>query len=393
MFFNSSSVCDVGTMCSNMNVTNQLNAKTSNVLDNFNYCKNYVKLETDAFIVTATMKHFGMTTLEDPVDQFIPASILQGTRSTRRLWLHEQVKAILKKYVMDDQEQFHQSLRDEVIEMNRPKVYHCSVCGKEYRYEKARDNHEARVHSVNTSPVGEASNSSNTAESTSEEQTTPAEQKTDDRYNYATARLNFGMIVFNFDDAVKEGDGERILRCWKFMMLIFRAYKHTKYAFAALQLFFFSTCLLSDRLSHLLKWNRTVNNKGGKGHNISLDLRLEHLNNLLKEMLKCLGVNVTQKSVQRCSEAISALEEILRNMDSELGIDQPSGHHVSAKDDKDFLLLVKEIHERGDMFTFTPERKYQKMSNFSRNILGELDFGQLNKWINTHKKEFSRLQQ
>ena len=134
---NSSSVCDVGTMCSNMNVTNQLNAKTSNVLDNFNYCKNYVKLETDAFIVTATMKHFGMTTLEDPVDQFIPASILQGTRSTRRLWPHEQVKAILKKYVMDDQEQFHQSLRDEIIEMNRPKVYHCSACGKEYRYQKA----------------------------------------------------------------------------------------------------------------------------------------------------------------------------------------------------------------------------------------------------------------
>ena len=278
--------------------------------------------------------------------------------------------------------------------MNRPKVYHCSVCGKEYRYEKARDNHEARVHSVNTYPVEEASNSSNTAESPSEEQTPPGEQTTDDRYNYATALLNFGMIVFNFDDAVKEGDVERILRCWQFMMQIFRAYKHTKCSFAALQLFFFSTCLLSERLSHLLKWNRTVNNNnGGKGQNISLDLRLEHLNNLLKEMLKYLGVNVTQKSAQRCSEAISAPEEILTNMDTELGIDQPSGHHTSANDDKDFLLLVKKIQERGDMFTFTPERKYQKISNFNRNILGELDFGQLNKWINTHKKEFSRLQQ
>ena len=278
--------------------------------------------------------------------------------------------------------------------MNRPKVYHCSVCGKEYRYEKARDNHEARVHSVNTYPVEEASNSSNTAESPSEEQTPPAEQTTDDRYNYATALLNFGMIVFNFDDAVKEGDVEQILRCWQFMMQIFRAYKHTKCSFAALQLFFFSTCLLSERLSHLLKWNRTVNNNnGGKGQNISLDLRLEHLSNLLKEMLKYLGVNVTQKSAQRCSEAISAPEEILTNMDTELGIDQPSGHHTSANDDKDFLLLVKKIQERGDMFTFTPERKYQKISNFNRNILGELDFGQLNKWINTHKKEFSRLQQ
>ena len=98
---------------------------------------------------------------------------------------------------MDDQEQFHQSLRDELIEMNRPKVYHWSACGKEYRYEKAWDTHEARVHSVNTSPVGESTNSSNTAESTSEEQTTPAEQQIDDRYNYATARLNFGMTKKN----------------------------------------------------------------------------------------------------------------------------------------------------------------------------------------------------
>ena len=167
------------------------------------------------------------------------------------------------------------------------------------------------MHSVNTSPVGESTNSSNTAESTSEEQTTPAEQQIDDRYNYATARLNFGMTVFNFDDAVKEGDGERILRCWKFFMLIFRGYKHIKYAFAALQLLFFSTCLLSKRLCHFLKWNRTVNSKRGKGHNISLDLRLKHLNNLLKEMLKCLGVTVIQKSMQRCSETIPAPEEIL----------------------------------------------------------------------------------
>ena len=102
VFFNASSVCDVGTMCSNMNVPNQVNAKTSNELDNFNYCKSYVKLETDAFIVAATMKHFGMKSLEDPVDQFIPASVLQGTRSSRQLWVHEQVKAVLKKYVMDD---------------------------------------------------------------------------------------------------------------------------------------------------------------------------------------------------------------------------------------------------------------------------------------------------
>lgn len=90
-FFNPSSANDVGTMCSNMNVINQVNAKTSNVLDNFNHCKTYVKLETDAFITAATMKHFGMTNLEEPAGNYIPPSILDGSQSTPRIWLHKQV--------------------------------------------------------------------------------------------------------------------------------------------------------------------------------------------------------------------------------------------------------------------------------------------------------------
>ena len=80
-------------MCNNMNVINQVNAKTSNVLDNFNYCKTYVKLETDAFITAANMTHFGMSKLGEPVEHFIPPSILQGSKSAKRNWLHEQVNS------------------------------------------------------------------------------------------------------------------------------------------------------------------------------------------------------------------------------------------------------------------------------------------------------------
>ena len=86
--------------------------------------------------------------------------------------------------------------------------------------------------------------------------------------------------------------------------------KHTTYAFASLQLFSYTSGILSERMSHLLVWNRTVNNHDGIGRNISLDLRLEQLNNLLKEMLRCLGVNVTEISAKWCGEAMSILEEI-----------------------------------------------------------------------------------
>ena len=47
---------DIGIMFSNMNVISIVNAKTSNVLDNFNSCKEYVNMETDAFIVAAALK-------------------------------------------------------------------------------------------------------------------------------------------------------------------------------------------------------------------------------------------------------------------------------------------------------------------------------------------------
>ena len=47
VFFKSSSSNDIGTMCANINVINNCNAKTPNVLDNFNQCKDFINLETD----------------------------------------------------------------------------------------------------------------------------------------------------------------------------------------------------------------------------------------------------------------------------------------------------------------------------------------------------------
>ena len=58
--FYTSSPGDIGTMYSNMNIINCVNAKTSNVLDNLNSCKDYVNMETDAFITAAVLRHFSI---------------------------------------------------------------------------------------------------------------------------------------------------------------------------------------------------------------------------------------------------------------------------------------------------------------------------------------------
>lgn len=117
-----------------------------------------------------------------------------------------------------------------------------------------------------------------------------------------------------------------------------------------------------------------------------MDLRLEQLNKLLKDMLRCLGVNINEKSAQRCSQSLESVEAILVNMDAVMQIKKATGKHTLAKRDNDFKIILKELTEHGEVFTCKPcpERMYRTFSNFNRNILSHIDFRLLNKWINQH---------
>ena len=59
-------------------------------------------------------------------------------------------------------------------------------------------------------------------------------------------------------------------------------------------------------------------------------------------MLTCLGVNVTEKSAKRCSEAIAMWKEMLHSIDVKLGVKEPSGHCIKGKDDQDFISLGRD---------------------------------------------------
>ena len=49
-------------------------------------------------------------------------------------------------------------------------------------------------------------------------------------FNYASAILNDGLLVMELRDAIHEGDGDRIMRAWKFMLGYFRFGRHTNYS-------------------------------------------------------------------------------------------------------------------------------------------------------------------
>lgn len=56
--------------------------------------------------------------------------------------------------------------------------------------------------------------------------------------NYAHVLCHFASLVSEFYDGWREGDGLRMLRCWKILMLHFFANRNTKYALESLRLQF-----------------------------------------------------------------------------------------------------------------------------------------------------------
>ena len=50
---------------------------------------------------------------------------------------------------------------------------------------------------------------------------------------YACDVLSLGLLYMEFQDAIREGDGLRIQRCWKYMLLIYKASNRSNYSIEA----------------------------------------------------------------------------------------------------------------------------------------------------------------
>ena len=88
--------------------------------------------------------------------------------------------------------------------------------------------------------------------------------------------LSMGLLWHGFHDAIKEGDGERILRYWKFLLVIFKSTRHKNYAKESVIVLHQYYYQLSDRQKMQLLWSRCVNTQGPQGYNIPCDLYMEH---------------------------------------------------------------------------------------------------------------------
>lgn len=225
-----------------------------------------------------------------------------------------------------------------------------------------------------------------------EEESSQDKSLQDNIYNYHRAKLCHGFVLADFNDAIREGDGERIISLYKILLLIFKTHGCTKYAYTTLLLLVKVSALLTRSQSFRLIWNRFCNVIGKKGRNIPLDLQLEHDNNFLKAFLKALGANLNEANAQRVAASLNYMLLIMGTVDKDCDHQSRNGTVRGGKDPAETVKQITTDLMKGNVFTECQQRDgYKGFETFSSNLYAKLDYRNLFNWIKDHLKVWEKI--
>ena len=196
------------------------------------------------------------------------------------------------------------------------------------------------------------------------------------------------MLFINFTDATSEADGLRIVRCWKFFLMFMKmdGAQSCKYALEGLHLLSQVYTTLSPRDVHRLIWNRSVKAKHGMAGNIPLHLALEHYNRALKEVIKKMGPNASNKTaISRFCKSISINKQLMDNFDLDCKVPKQSGLHIQKKCFSDLKKIVHELIVN-NAFKYCAGRSYKHFKDCPPSLLTSFDLHGMFVWIDEHKK-------
>ena len=190
----------------------------------------------DGYVVYAAIEYFGMTTPDGTPSKNAPGPVGSS--------LFEKVGEMVDKFVLLHVQPEELLLEDALQSQDnqcQPR-YKCRypTCETVYIHEKRRDNHEFNVHGIRI-------------QEQSPDRSPPNPVKEDDIFNYSHNILKTGLLLRDFQDSVKEGDGRGTEYIWKLLMLMFKVCGKTKYALAAIRLHAQLNALLTPREAHSLR--------------------------------------------------------------------------------------------------------------------------------------------
>ena len=374
-------------MYSDRNLINRRNVK-SDVSAAANACRRFFKIEVESRVIAGALAVLEMDSLDE--DKEIFSDKEETSKEEKMEFLRKTATAVVDRFVIDQERndkiltsvQLIQQYTDAKRSVNAEGRYPCRYKGCQKTF--AFDGKHRRQHEMQHYPQPEV-NEYEIANVICD--TTIDEDERDDMFAYQRALLDYGMLLLNLWDGISEGDGERVIRCWKFFLMYLKhqGTSANKYSLEALYLMFQLYALLSPKESHRLIWNRFVKNKHGQFGNISLDLNLEFKNKLVKEAIKHLGPSASKKSLDRICHSLGVTSDLMAVFDTNLNIYKRSGKHIKKSTKGDLEKVVNELLTQ-KAFYHTPGREYTFYKNIKPSILNGFDLHKLYMWINEHKK-------
>ena len=202
--------------------------------------------------------------------------------------------------------------------------------------------------------------------------------------NYQEALFTINLLLRNIHDAIREGDGERLVNSYKIALLYFKATRHHKYGLAILNLL--ASFESKPKKAFKLIWGRFVNTHGFRGRNISRDLHLEHLNRFLKGLLKPLHSNLNEENAKRIAFSIKNLRKIVKNFEDTLQIKEIRGSKRAKASLKDIKTLTLAYVAAGT-FERKSGREYESFAKFNKRVLSNLNDNFMT-WVSRKCREF-----
>eukprot|EP00057_Strongylocentrotus_purpuratus_P016759 XP_011671233.1 PREDICTED: uncharacterized protein LOC752492 isoform X2 [Strongylocentrotus purpuratus] len=289
----------------------------------FNYATSMLRFATEAHVVAAACEYMGISKPSDP-----PKDLPQDPKA-KSVYFSEICKSVLDKsfhpyqpgHPAEEDEEELEAEEDEdeelgpfcICKQTREDVEmvfcHNKRCdrGKWFHLECLQFNFEEL-------PEGKWFCSDKCRQQHQEERENKKKGKEtnpDTRFEYSKAILHLGLGEMVRHDAVREGDGNRMIQHWRLDLVHFYEKHHWKYLIEGHNLIMDVNGGVSERVAHQLRWNRTENIHGGEGKNVGKDKDN-------KVSIDRAGGILNESNVSRYSQVVGMRKTINRKFDPKM---------------------------------------------------------------------------
>ena len=329
-YYKAGSAREAGTLYQLRNFINRRNVST-NVSHNYHHASAFMDLVGEGHVIAAALEFFGMEALDSYCPR-IPRGAAKQDPHLRKRSLHHIVGEFIDEVIMND--------------MKR----HLDMV--------ARNTQEAD------------------------------EDNQDGVHSYAVNVMKYCLLRRVNVTATRSGDGDRLIRHWKYAMLLYDSVHKTKYRLESFLFLAAMLALYTPRHREQVTWNRFISLSGGKGRNLDGDYVMELLNKYAKSRVKLIGPTHSPEIVMRIGKTMMFCHDVQVQLERQVRADFLSRDHTRQNLHDDLMKVVAEL-KKADVFKRMPGRSHPSFQDEPGDIFSSIDVAEFHNWLDGKKQEYS----